>query len=97
MHSLLPIGRQVFSHLQQSRAPSHVAVAWEDKWRHSEHPPPPSFFFPQLYVLSMALCGVGHPSGHSLMGGVRSRKDLGSAVTKTTLCYQHHFQHKSKT
>ena len=47
IHSLLPIGRQVFSHLQESRAPSRVTVTWEDK-RHHAQCPPPSFFFPQL-------------------------------------------------
>ena len=31
MYSLLPIGRQVFSHSQESRAPSHVTVTLEDK------------------------------------------------------------------
>jgi len=29
LHSLLPIRRQVFSHLKESRAPSHVTVTWE--------------------------------------------------------------------
>jgi len=31
IHSLLPIGRQVFSYLQESKAPSCVMVTWEDK------------------------------------------------------------------
>jgi len=35
-YSLLPIDRQVFSHLQESRAPSHVAITWEGKHHHSE-------------------------------------------------------------
>jgi len=30
IHSLLPIGRRVFSHLQESRAPSRVTDTWED-------------------------------------------------------------------
>jgi len=33
--SLLPISRQVLSRLQESRAPSHVTVAWEDKCHRS--------------------------------------------------------------
>jgi len=35
IHALLPIGRQVFSHLQERRAPSRVTVTWEDKRHHS--------------------------------------------------------------
>jgi len=43
IHSLLPVGRQVFRHLQESRAPPHVTVTWEDKCHNSEYPPlPPS-------------------------------------------------------
>ena len=44
IHLLLPTGRQVLSHLQGSRAPSHVTVTWEDKHQYSECPPlpPPS-------------------------------------------------------
>ena len=29
IHSLLPVGRQVFSHLQESRAPSLLMATWE--------------------------------------------------------------------
>ncbi|GAB0206758.1 cAMP-dependent protein kinase inhibitor alpha [Grus japonensis] len=36
IHSPLPIGRQVFSHLQENRVPSHVTVIWEDKRHHTE-------------------------------------------------------------
>ena len=67
IHSLLPIFRQVFSQLQESRAPSCVMVTWEDKLYHSERPP--SFFFPQLYMLSMMSYGMEYPFGQ-----------LGSAV-----------------
>jgi len=43
IHPPLPIGRQVPSHLQESRAPSGVTVVWEDKRHHSQLPPlPPS-------------------------------------------------------
>ena len=38
IHSLLPISRQVFRHLQQSRAPAHGTVTWEDRHQHSENP-----------------------------------------------------------
>jgi len=37
--SLLPVSRQVFSQLQESRAPSHITVTWEDKCHHSKCPP----------------------------------------------------------
>lgn len=35
IHSQLPMGRQVFNHLQESKAPSYVMVIWEDKCYHS--------------------------------------------------------------
>jgi len=56
IHSLLPIGRQVFSHLQESQAPSRVMVTWEDKRRHSECPLSSSFL--QLYMLRMTSYGM---------------------------------------
>ena len=49
IHSPLAISRQMFSHLQESRAPSCLMVTWEDKCHHSEHLPP-SFFFPQVNI-----------------------------------------------
>jgi len=48
IQSPLRTGRLVFSHLQESRAPSHIMVPWEDKRLHSECP---SFF-----LLSSGLC-----------------------------------------
>jgi len=42
VHSLHPISRQVFSRLQESRAPSCAVVTSEDKHRHSEDPLLPS-------------------------------------------------------
>ena len=48
IHSSLPTSRQVFSHLQESRAPPHVTVTWEDKRHHSERPP--------FLLLPAALC-----------------------------------------
>ena len=68
IHSLLPISRQVFSHLQQSRAPSRIMVTREAKRHHSECPPPSSFI-PQLYALSTTSYSTEHPFGQ-----------LGSAV-----------------
>jgi len=63
------MGRQAFSHLQESRAPSHVMVTGEDKCCNSERSPlPPSS--PQLYMLSVTLYGMENPFGQ-----------LGSALT----------------
>jgi len=45
IHSLHPI---VFNHLQESRAPSHITVIWEDKTP-SLRMSLPSFFFPHFY------------------------------------------------
>lgn len=53
IHSVLPIGRQVFSHLQQSRVPSHMTVTWENKCHHSKHPPLPP---PSPYFIDWAWC-----------------------------------------
>jgi len=66
INSLLPIGRQGFSQLQESRALSRVMVTWEDKHHHPEHfPLPPAAFFPQLYVLSMMPYSMEYPFGQS--------------------------------
>ena len=61
------MGGQVFSRLQESRAPSRVTVTWEDKRHHSERPP--FLLLPQLYVLSTTPYGTEQPFGQ-----------LGSAV-----------------
>jgi len=59
IHSPLPIGRQVFSHLQKSHAPSHLTVTWGDKGHHSEHPLiPPS---PSFILLSTTSYGMDYP------------------------------------
>lgn len=53
IHPVLPISRQVFSHFQQSRVPSCLTVAWEDKCHDSKCPPRclyPSFI-PERYVI----------------------------------------------
>lgn len=39
IRSLLPMGRQVSSHFQESGAASCVTVTWEDKRRNSKRPP----------------------------------------------------------
>jgi len=57
----------VFSHFQESRAPPHIAVTWEDKKNITPKVPP--FFFPQGLLLCMMSYGTGHPFGQ-----------LGSAV-----------------
>lgn len=44
IHSPLPVGRQVFHHLQESRAPSLLKVIWEDKY----HPYECSTFCPSF-------------------------------------------------
>ena len=36
------MGRQVFSHLQESRAPSYIKVTWEDKHNNARCPSLPS-------------------------------------------------------
>ena len=63
IHSLLPMGRLVFSHLRESRAPSHMTVTWEDKGHRSELPPS---FFTQLYMLSMMAYGMEYLFGRQL-------------------------------
>ena len=68
INSLLLIGRPVFSHLQENRAPSCLTVTWEDKCHHSECPTLPSSF-PSFFLLSMMSYGMGYPFGQ-----------LGSAV-----------------
>ena len=39
IHSPLPMGRQVLSHLQESRASSRAKVTWEENRHHGRHPP----------------------------------------------------------
>ena len=92
IHLLLPTGRQVFSHLQESRVQSCVMVTWEDKC----HPPLPSSFHFFLHIAEhdivwhgISLWSVGvscpdcFPSQLLVLPqpprwwcGVRSRKDL---------------------
>ena len=55
------MGRQMFSHLQGSRAPSHTMAAGEDKPITLNYPT--AFFFPQLYALSMKPYGLEYPFG----------------------------------
>ena len=55
IHSPLPIGRQAFSHLQESGAPPCVMVTWEDKCHHSKHSSLP----PALYAEHDVIwCGI---------------------------------------
>ena len=67
-HSLLPIGRQVVSHLWESRAPSRLTVTGEDKFHHSEHPLffllPPALYAEHdviWYRISLGSAGVSYP------------------------------------
>jgi len=48
-----------FSHFQESRAPSHIVVTWEDKCHHSKCVP--LFFCSQILLLSMMSYGMGYP------------------------------------
>lgn len=48
--SLLPIIRQVFSHLQESWAPSHITVIWINKHHHSKQLPPLLLLPPASYA-----------------------------------------------
>jgi len=65
IHSLLPIGRQVFSHLQESRVQSCVTGVGKTNATTPINPLP-SFFFPQLFISEhdvirhgISLCSVG--------------------------------------
>ena len=74
INSLPPIGRQVFSHPQKSRAPSHVMVTWEGKHHRSKRPPlpysSPSFhaehdviwYGTSLWLVGSAVPAVSPPS-----------------------------------
>jgi len=67
IHSLLPIsrlgaGRQMLSYLQDSWAPSHVKVIWDDRHQLSKSPPLPSSS-PSFILLSMTLYGMGYHFG----------------------------------
>lgn len=107
--------------LQESRAPSHTRVTWEDKTHNSKcpwFPPfPPSFIYWAWWAMVWNIClgSWGHLSQlcplqtppectPSLLAGRvvwEAEKVLMlfkhcSEVTKTSLCYQHYFHHKSK-
>ena len=68
IRSLLPVSRQIFSHVQESRAPSRVMVTWEVKHHNSEWPrllPSfPSFYWWACYhiVWNISLISWGQPS-----------------------------------
>ena len=100
IHSQLPIGRQVSSHVQESRAPPHVMVTWEVKCRNPERSP-----FPLLSPSSRPcpLTASCPPQPSHWWGDGRSREGLDAVwalltAAHTSLCYyQHCFGHKSKT
>ena len=69
IHSLVAISRQLFSHLQESRASSHITLTWENKGHNSiYHPLLPSFprFIAEHnitgYAISLWSVGVPCPS-----------------------------------
>lgn len=62
INSLLPMSSQ----LQESQAPSHVMVAWEDKFHHSKCPP--SLLYPSTLYTEL---GLEHPFGQ--LGSVSSQ------------------------
>ena len=62
INSLLPISRQVCSHLQESNAPSHIVVTWENKCYHSECSLP-FFCPPTLYTEQKVIYGMEYPFG----------------------------------
>lgn len=69
INSLLPTGRQVFSHLQESRAPPHVMATQEEKHHHSKCAPLPASS-PSLYGEH----GTSpHPAGVNCLNSVPSR------------------------
>ena len=73
----------MFSHLQESRAPSHITVTWKDKRQNSEHPL--SSFFPQLLLLSKTWYTVGYPFGllRSAVLAVSTPNSLCTAILLT--------------
>ena len=113
IHSLLPIDGQVFSHLQESRAPSHITVIGKTKAVTPNVPYFPSSF-PHHMVRNIPFVSWGQlsqlcplptssaPLCYSLVGSCEKQKKPWlckrcSAITKTSLCYQNSFEHKSKT
>ena len=54
IHSLLPISRQVLSHLQESRASWGVAFTWED-----QHHNPKCLPFPVAFIAEHAVIWSG--------------------------------------
>ena len=102
IHSLLPSGRQLFSDLQESRAPSHVIVVWEDRHCNSELSP---FLLPLwLFGASCPCCVSSQLCSPSLLASRvvwEAEKALMlckhcSVITKKTQCYQR-FHRKAKT
>lgn len=64
INSLPPTGRQVFSHSQETRGPSHVMVTWVDKCHHFKCPPlPPPYptlhTDPNVTWSAVSLCSFG--------------------------------------
>ena len=120
INSLHPINRQAFSHLRESRAPSHVDGYLGRQTGNSKCPLSPSSS-PSFYcsawhhmvwnspLVSWAqlsqLCPLPNfpcSPAHLLVGQGKQQTRFWlskrcSAIMKTSPCYQHCFQNKSKT
>lgn len=92
--------RHEWSVIPGSWAPSHIAVSWKDKCHLSKHVLP--FFSSHFCILSMMSYGTFCPLGswgqlfqpYSLTTFPQAEKVLSlckhcSAVTKSSLCFQH--------
>jgi len=80
IHSLLPISRQGFSHPQDSRAPSHITVTWEDK----HHPVTPNL--PPFLLLSPALHAKHNVIWHGISPSVSWGQLSRLCSPRNTLC-----------
>lgn len=90
----------MFSHLQESRTKSHVTVAWADKHHHCKWLLSPCSSLFICWVACHMECDIC-PSASSLVRWGEEQKrpwlyDHCSTTAKTSLCYQHCVQCKSK-
>lgn len=103
------MGRQVFSNILESRGPTCTVGTWEEKCHHSESlllsPFSPCFVLSMRpwCLLGPAVPALSPPNSCPIVGGMGwgtektlSVCELCLAITKTSLNYQHSFQHESK-
>lgn len=95
IHLLLPIGKQVFSHIQESRA--HHTQWFLEKTNAFTPNGNPFLLYPAVPLWSVWWCSLPAPGALPaclLQGSRRSRKGLGSmhAWLKTSVCYQHFYK-----